>query len=115
MTAPQIRLILIVRATENLNGGNSNVKYVLLIFYLATPPLGAPETSSPYEDEMPNVTGASVEELVYSKVIVIIGNFDSRAECEENANEYVEWHLGTLDRTRSILRVTHKCYPDPKP
>ena len=91
------------------------MKYLLLIFYLATPPLGAPETSSPYKDEMPNVTGASVEELVYHKTTVIIGFFDSRAECEENADDYVQWHLATLDQTRSILHVTHNCYPDPKP
>lgn len=90
------------------------MKFLLVIWYLATPSMGDPIQADPFEGTMPGLTSASVEELVYLKTIVILGFFDSQEKCLVIGAEVAAAHLRNLDPSRLTKDAVWYCIVDPK-
>ena len=89
------------------------MKYILVVWYLATAPAEPADTPSPYE-EMPGVSGAGVESFDYQKVLVILGRFSDKPSCEAIAEARATNYMNKIDSLILTSDYEYGCFRDPK-
>lgn len=97
------------------------MKYIIILWYMITPPLGDSVPSDVDCTTFPNpnfdpscLPSASVEPLNHQRTIVILGRYDTKEACEAEVGNRVFEHMSNLDTRRSVAGAEFGCFQDPQ-